>query len=344
MQNYNKNVLDKLTIPFPLHSIAIELTNRCNLKCIHCFGKFGLSSDTKMYTFEEIVKLKEELDKLHTMEVRLTGGECFLNPEFPQIAQYFLDNGFSVTIYTNGVLTDKIIEFAEVTKKYHYNMGISLDGVGDLHNRIRGNQNAFENVMTTLKNLKEYSNIEVFIETALMKQNINGIADVRRMCKEQFPEYEHQLTITTPVDGVDFSLSLQEISDLKAQYPDLFDRYFSEKKRLLFQKKRHRCQGGVGSAALTADGILKICPLASENCFVIGDIKQATLSKVWMEPSDSVKMFRAEYVKSTPQCKRCKAKRRCGNMNCRVEALRLTGNCENANPYTCTAIKGQYDS
>ena len=38
---YNENVLDQLSVEFPLHAITIELTNACNLDCIHCYGKFG---------------------------------------------------------------------------------------------------------------------------------------------------------------------------------------------------------------------------------------------------------------------------------------------------------------
>lgn len=86
---HNENVLDELTVEYPLHAITIELTNACNLNCIHCYGKFGQPSYKKMITLEEVVQLKAELDMLHTMEVRLSGGECFLNPDFEKIALFF---------------------------------------------------------------------------------------------------------------------------------------------------------------------------------------------------------------------------------------------------------------
>lgn len=131
---YNGNFLDECNLDFPLYTITIELTNGCNLNCIHCYGKFGRPSQKKRYSFEEITKLKNELDKLHTMEVRLSGGECFLNPDFEKIAKFFLENGFRISIYTNGYETDKIINFAESTKQYNYFMGISLDGTETYHN------------------------------------------------------------------------------------------------------------------------------------------------------------------------------------------------------------------
>lgn len=86
---YNENVLEQFRGKFPLHSLTIELTNACNLNCIHCYGRFGHTSQKKTYSFEDIVKIKSELDILHTMEVRLSGGECFLNPDFERIATFF---------------------------------------------------------------------------------------------------------------------------------------------------------------------------------------------------------------------------------------------------------------
>lgn len=254
-----------------------------------------------------------------------------------------MENGFWVSIYTNGILTERIIDFAEATKKYHYAMGISLDGSEYVHNSIRGNKNAFEYTMATLTRLKEYPNIDVFIETAIMKQNIDNIDAVRHLVMEHFPKYEHKIFIATPVKDLDYFIDYRDIPRLEENYPEMFNEYFPVKKRFLFQNKSHRCQGGVSGGVLTVDGILKICPLAEEDVFIIGNTTSSSLSDVWNNPSNSIKEFRKEYVKETQQCKKCKVKQNCGHKNCRVEALRLTGNCKNANPYTCMVVKKQYN-
>ena len=102
VHHYNENVLSGIKYKYPLTSWVIELTNICNLNCVHCYGKFGMPRKKKFVSISDIMNLKSELDKLHTMEVRLSGGECFLNPDFEAIALYFLKNGFtciSVTVY-----------------------------------------------------------------------------------------------------------------------------------------------------------------------------------------------------------------------------------------------------
>ncbi len=339
---YNENVLDKLDVEFPLHAITIELTNACNLNCIHCYGRFGQPSIKRMYTLENVVALKGELDRLHTMEVRLSGGECFMNPDFQKIALFFLDNGFKVSIYTNGFDTDRIIEFAEATKDYYYFMGISLDGTEEYHNTIRGNEKAFVNVCNTLTRLKGYTNIDILIATAVMKQNFENVQNVKKLKVERFPEYEQQIFLATPVNNTDFSFDYTEIPFLKDMCPEMFDIYYAGKDNRLSPRKKHRCQGGVGHGVLTVEGIMKMCPIAEEDVFIIGDITKSSLFDVWVNPKETIKYFRGEYVKDMPQCKKCRHKLKCGINNCRIEALRLSGNYKNANPYTCMVVKGKY--
>lgn len=339
---HNNNVLDELKVEFPLHAITIEVTNACNLNCIHCYGKFGQPSSKKMYTLEQIIQLKSELDKLHTMEVRLSGGECFLNPDFEKIALFFLENGFRVSIYTNGFDTKKIVRFAEHTLNYHYCMGISLDGTERFHNLIRGHKKAFVNVTSTLENLKKYPNIDILVATAVMRQNFSDVKAVKQMCEERFHCYEQRIFLATPVEGLDFDFAHDEIPRLIDVCPELFSDYFARNTSTIFGEKKHRCQGGVGHGVLTVDGIMKICPIAEEDVFIIGDITNSSLYDVWVNPSEIVKGFRKEYVKSTRQCKKCKQKRKCGVKNCRIEALRLTGNYLNSSPYTCMTVKGSY--
>lgn len=339
---YNENFLDECNLDFPLYTITIELTNGCNLNCIHCYGKFGRPSQKKRYSFEEITKLKNELDKLHTMEVRLSGGECFLNPDFEKIAKFFLENGFRISIYTNGYETDKIINFAESTKQYNYFMGISLDGTETYHNLIRGKADAYQKVVSTLRKLNTYSNIDILIATAIMRQNIDDVENVKALCRKVFPEYDQKIFLATPVNDTDFSFDYREIPFVVEKCPELFQDYFTGNKKGILLRKRHRCNGGIGHGVLTVDGILKMCPIAEEEVFVIGDIRKKSLYDVWVNPSDTIKEFRKEYEKETPQCKKCTERRRCGSKNCRIEALRLTGEYNNSSPYTCMAVKGVY--
>ncbi len=116
----NNNILPASDLEFPLQAVTIEVINTCNLNCIHCYGKFGHPTDKHIISFAEVQKLKDELDKLNTLDVRISGGECFLNLEITDIVRFLLVNGFRISIYTNGFFTKKIIEMVMQLKEYHF--------------------------------------------------------------------------------------------------------------------------------------------------------------------------------------------------------------------------------
>ena len=59
-------------IPF---SVVFEITDRCNLKCLHCYQENG---EKEELSFREIKVILDDLEKLGTMKVTLTGGEPLL--------------------------------------------------------------------------------------------------------------------------------------------------------------------------------------------------------------------------------------------------------------------------
>lgn len=340
--NFNYNILNDLEYDYPLSSLVIELTNACNLSCSHCYGQFGHPSQKSLISYEDIIKLKKQLDLLHTIEVRISGGECLLNPDFHKIVLFFLENGFRVGIYTNCYAIDKLKEFIDKTYQYHYYLAISLDGMKETHDKIRGKKGSFDNVISILDYLKSKSNIEVLIETALSKDNYKTISKINSFVSLNYPSFEHKAFAISPFNGCKNSLSYKELISLKQSFPQVFDEYFTKGFRFLHHK-RHRCMGGVINGVLTADGDIKSCPIANDKVFVLGNIKEKSLIDIWNNPSGDTSLFRNEYIKTSQQCKRCSFKRKCGNKNCRVEAMTLTGNWRNANPYTCMVVKEFYD-
>ncbi len=343
VHHYNENVLSEIKYKYPLTSLVIELTNICNLNCVHCYGKFGMPRKKKFVSISDIMNLKSELDKLHTMEVRLSGGECFLNPDFEAIALYFLKNGFRVGIYTNGVLTERIKKFLEKTKEYHFYFAVSLDGEEEYHNKMRGNENAFSNTIYTMKELQRYENIEVLVETAVSKINIQNMKTVETMVKSIFPKFEHKLFLISPTDGCNVYFEYEDIPKIRKVCDNICDEYYSSlSERLKIKSKSLRCHGGVINGVLTSDGNIKCCPIAEDEVFIMGNINVRTLSDIWENPEGDAVEFRNDYIKSSKQCKKCIHKYKCGKKNCRVEAKSLTGDWRNANPYTCMIVKGKY--
>ena len=142
--------------------IQINITNACNLKCIHCCRHDVLSKKSRYMSLEEI---KLVLDKFEIIQskmnlyndikwIHISGGECTLHPEFFDIMEYVISKFEKIKILTNlTFLNDDLLSFY---KKYKEKLiiQVSIDGVEETHDKIRGRgmfQKSFNNIKTLLE-------------------------------------------------------------------------------------------------------------------------------------------------------------------------------------------------
>ena len=88
---------------------GIELTRRCNLRCVHCYvggertapphGKGEL--DTPAW-----LALLDELAAAGCLDLLVTGDEPLLRPDFPAVYTHARERGMLVSLFTNGTLVD----------------------------------------------------------------------------------------------------------------------------------------------------------------------------------------------------------------------------------------------
>src|SRR5947207_1591546 len=98
---YKRNAL---ALAQPL-SAYLELTYRCNWRCVFCynprhFDRAGLSA-------AEWIAVLDELRRLGTLTITLTGGEPLAHPEFFEIATAARERAFAIRVFTNGALIDE---------------------------------------------------------------------------------------------------------------------------------------------------------------------------------------------------------------------------------------------
>lgn len=157
------------------------VTFTCNAKCIMCDSwKMSGKDDLKL---EEIEKIIPQLPKMDA--VRLTGGEPFVRKDLLEIAhlvQRHLEP-FFLHITTNGFLTSRIVEFCEKRDKtIPLSVLISLDGVADKHNYVRGKETAWETATATLRELakrKKEFNLSLAVNQTIV--DADGVEHYRKL-------------------------------------------------------------------------------------------------------------------------------------------------------------------
>lgn len=144
-----RNQRDRIDRP---RFLTYIVTFACNARCIMCDSwKRATRNDL---TITEIEAIFDQLPRLDG--VRLSGGEPFVRKDIGEIAtlvqQKLKPTVFHIT--SNGFLSEKIVRFCEMRpQSIPLYLLISVDGVRDKHNQVRGSSTAWDNTMATLVEL-----------------------------------------------------------------------------------------------------------------------------------------------------------------------------------------------
>jgi MoaA/NifB/PqqE/SkfB family radical SAM enzyme len=158
------------------------VTDRCNARCGHCFFHYAIDAGDGRDPLDlpRIERLCHSLrEPLHSLV--LTGGEPFLRDDLAEICALFRRINGVQRIYlpTNGLLTDRVQHQVERICRAgaaSIVVQVSLDGLEQTHDRIRGARGSFRRAVSTAATLKDlqrgYPSLEVTINTTLSGQNM----------------------------------------------------------------------------------------------------------------------------------------------------------------------------
>ena len=141
-----------------LDTLWVNTGTLCNIECGHCYIESSPSNDRLVYlTNDELAPFLDEAAALDASEIAFTGGEPFLNPDFPLMLQSSLERGFSTLVLTNAM---RPMMRAPIQKKLQaiqkrfgksIKMRVSLDHFSSFrHDEERGPK-AFATALTGLR-------------------------------------------------------------------------------------------------------------------------------------------------------------------------------------------------
>ena len=146
--------------------VGWSLTNRCNWKCAYCVRWIQNSEEL---TTKQIFSIIDQLSKMGTYSINLTGGEPLLRDDIGKIASYAKSKGIRVGISSNGTLIPKRI----YSIKNIDSLSLSYDGPQEVHDKQR-QKGSYLHVLRAIKVAKE-NNIYVKLHTVLTNCNIDYI-------------------------------------------------------------------------------------------------------------------------------------------------------------------------
>lgn len=135
----------------------IELTQKCNLNCIHCFANASLENTSEM-SLKQFEDVYEQIAELGIIYVNLSGGEPLLNKDFFRIVNYAAKQPYETTLLTNGLLWDEtsINKLSEIDSDRKLVLQISLDGPFEVMEKQRLiTKPQYYKIINTIKRMKE---------------------------------------------------------------------------------------------------------------------------------------------------------------------------------------------
>lgn len=181
------------------------VTDACNLNCKHCYRQMlprtgcYMSYDEFIYSYYRILEISKKfihynkLDKNKEHIVGLTGGETTLNPDLPKMIEFLNKQNITIYLNSNGIhIPDNVLN--ALNKKPNNRIIISLDGLEETHNSIRGN-NTFEKTVKSIIKCKKYDNIIVEVSFTANSKNYKEFPELLSYIKNIHKDIEYKYVL-----------------------------------------------------------------------------------------------------------------------------------------------------
>lgn len=183
--------LNELSSPTPLGPkrhppgpvVIWNLVRRCNLTCKHCYSISADKDFPGELSTDDVFTVMEDLKTFGVPVLILSGGEPLLRPDIFDIARRAKAMGFYVGLSSNGTLIDEnnIAQIAAIGFDY---VGVSLDGMREIHDKFRRKEGAFAASMHGIQ-LCKAQGIKVGIRFTLTQDNARDLPALLQLMEDE---------------------------------------------------------------------------------------------------------------------------------------------------------------
>lgn len=321
-----------------MFSIQWHITNKCNLRCSHCYQENYENEPT----LEDLIQIYDKIENFlkkenYYADIALTGGEPLVSPNLNPLLEYLntKEKVKKLMILTNGTLVN------ESKVRNYSNLGvdlvqISLDGgTQEIHESIRG-KGSFERALDGIKKFKT-GGVSVQVQMVVHKNNVNSVENLIQLCN--LYNVDRLLITRLVLEGNAKSnlgsvvLSQDEYKELLFKLNEHSDNTNNKVKilkgrclwRLIDEKYGSLCPVGINSIAILPNGDVLPCRRMP---IKIGNLKRESLYKIWYGSELLWKIRKKDYK---GKCGICSDKNECGG--CRAIAYASTGDYLETDPY-----------
>jgi MoaA/NifB/PqqE/SkfB family radical SAM enzyme len=281
-------------------NLTVSVTYGCPSRCLTCDI---WQKKVKDLSVDEYAKVFRTLERV-PIWVTVSGGDQFLRSDLAEIVRLIRDEiePTIINIPMNGVVTERIFsllpKIAHVSRGSQLVLNLSVDEIGEEHDRLRGAPHNFEKLLGVAELIgdlkKTYDHIVLGVHTVISKHNVHRIPEIEREARARFrPDSyiaevaENRVELKTmhkdiTPDPADYRRAVTHLSNtirtrranapvarlvesLRLEYYELATRILEEKRQVI------ECYAGWASAHLAPDGHVWGCCTRAES---LGNVRE----------------------------------------------------------------------
>jgi radical SAM protein with 4Fe4S-binding SPASM domain len=296
-------------------SVHLDLTYRCNERCIHCYLDHA---DYGEMNTAEIMDVMDQLAAAGVFFLVLSGGEIFLRGDLLELVEYARSLMFCVKLKTNGCLIGD--------EEAHRLGALHPDGVqvsiyshrAEIHDAITQLPYSLERTLEGVRRLREQG-VRVTVANVLMRANVGDYAGVKALARQLGAEYTIDPTITPMLSGdrtaVELGICVEALRDVFAN-PELVGKEFCAPPPVINDNVLDEvpCSAGHTACYISPYGEVYPCvqfPLPS------GNLRNQKFQEIWQHSAEmqAVRSIRARDLAVCSTCAHLGSCTRCPGLS-----------------------------
>lgn len=319
----NSRSRDELVASHPLRTLFWECTQRCNIACKHCGSDCKAGTHIPDMPAEDFLRAVDSITPHvdpHRVMVVITGGEPLMRDDLEEVGLALYRREYPWGIVTNGLgLTPE--RFLSLRKAGLHSITVSVDGLEDDHNWLRGHRNSFERAMEACRMMSAATDLRSDVVTCVNNRNINRLGELKERLIEAgvkawrlftiFPAGRAASHPEFKLSASDYNRLLEFIKEtraegrIKASYccEGFLGSYEGDVRDYFFG-----CNAGVTVGSILINGDISAC-VSIRSDYVEGNIYRDDFMTVWNTRFEPYRD--RSWMRALEPCSSCKAFRYC---------------------------------
>lgn len=306
-----------------LQQIFWECTLKCNLRCRHCGSDCQVDDVKTNMPLNDFLRVLDEIGcemNTHKILVITSGGEPLMRQDIVDCGRAIKERGFYWGMVTNGLLLTEN-KWTELMDAGLDAISVSIDGLKENHNWMRGNEQSFDKAVSAIKLIVNDSNrLRYDVITCVSRRNLDELQALRDFLISigvrkwrlitVFPSGRAALNKELQLNGeqmrklMEFIASTRKEGIVQTTYgcEGFLGPYEYEVRDYQFF-----CQAGINVASILHDGSISGC-LSIRSEFNQGNIYKDSFVDIW---KNGFQQYRDRSWMKTGVCENCEAWRWC---------------------------------